>query len=145
MWFGWIEFDLLLGESPLLVRLLDFRHIVADQHFMLQKEVVDRIVSPPGGTDYSRLTVLMQMYYDCEKLFDVPPEALLPLRAKDLQPEDGIPLLAGAVGVAALPEPRDRMRGNHDAGKQHGQAQHRIGDAMPIMPVHEPLARRRLA
>jgi 16S rRNA (adenine1518-N6/adenine1519-N6)-dimethyltransferase len=65
-------------SSPLLVRLLDFRRVVTDQHFMLQKEVVDRIVSPPGVADFGRLSVLMQMYYDCEKLFDVPPEAFDP-------------------------------------------------------------------
>jgi 16S rRNA (adenine1518-N6/adenine1519-N6)-dimethyltransferase len=65
-------------SSPLLVHLLGFRSIVVDQHFMLQKEVVDRIVAAPGSADYGRLSVLMQAYYDCEKLFDVPPEAFDP-------------------------------------------------------------------
>lgn len=65
-------------SSPLLVRLLEFRDIVIDQHFMLQKEVVDRIVAAPGTTDCGRLTVLLQSFYDCVKLFDVPPEAFDP-------------------------------------------------------------------
>jgi 16S rRNA (adenine1518-N6/adenine1519-N6)-dimethyltransferase len=65
-------------SSPLLVRLLDFRDCVADQHFMLQKEVVDRIVSGHGCAAYGRLGVLLQAYYDVEALFDVPPEAFDP-------------------------------------------------------------------
>jgi 16S rRNA (adenine1518-N6/adenine1519-N6)-dimethyltransferase len=65
-------------SSPLLVRLLDFRAIVNDQHFMLQKEVVDRIVAAPGCADYGRLAVLMQAYYHCDSLFEVPPEAFDP-------------------------------------------------------------------
>jgi 16S rRNA (adenine1518-N6/adenine1519-N6)-dimethyltransferase len=65
-------------SSPLLVRLLDFRALIDDQHFMLQKEVVDRIVAAPGGRDYGRLSVLMQAYLQCDSLFDVPPEAFDP-------------------------------------------------------------------
>jgi len=65
-------------SSPLLVRLLDCRAIVEDQHFMLQKEVVDRIVAAPGGADYGRLSVLMQAYHHCDSLFDVPPGAFDP-------------------------------------------------------------------
>jgi 16S rRNA (adenine1518-N6/adenine1519-N6)-dimethyltransferase len=65
-------------SSPLLVRLLEFRALIHDQHFMLQKEVVERIVAPPGGRDYGRLSVLMQAYLHCDNLFDVPPEAFDP-------------------------------------------------------------------
>lgn len=65
-------------SSPLLVHLLDARDRVVDQHFMLQKEVVDRIVAEPGGKDYGRLGVLLQAYYDTESLFEVPPEAFDP-------------------------------------------------------------------
>jgi len=65
-------------SSPLLVRLLDFRDHVQDQHFMLQKEVVDRIVAPHGSAAYGRLGVLLQAYYDVESLFDVPPESFDP-------------------------------------------------------------------
>jgi len=65
-------------SSPLLVHLLAFRQRVDDQHFMLQKEVVDRIVASPGSADFGRLSVLMQAYYEVEALFDVPPRAFDP-------------------------------------------------------------------
>jgi 16S rRNA (adenine1518-N6/adenine1519-N6)-dimethyltransferase len=65
-------------SSPLLIRLLGFREVVADAHFMLQKEVVMRIVAPPGGADYGRLGVMLQAFDEVEHLFDVPPEAFDP-------------------------------------------------------------------
>jgi len=65
-------------SSPLLVRLLEQREAIVDQHFMLQKEVVERIAAAPGGADYGRLGVLLQAYYDVEPLFDVPPQAFDP-------------------------------------------------------------------
>ncbi|MEZ5604982.1 MAG: 16S rRNA (adenine(1518)-N(6)/adenine(1519)-N(6))-dimethyltransferase RsmA [Burkholderiaceae bacterium] len=70
-------------SSPLLVHLLGFREHIDDQHFMLQKEVVDRIVAAPGGSDFGRLSVLMQAYYDVEALFVVPPAAFDPPPAVD--------------------------------------------------------------
>ena len=65
-------------SSPLLVHLLAFRSRIADQHFMLQKEVVERIVAGPGGSGFGRLSVLLQAYYDVEALFAVPPQAFEP-------------------------------------------------------------------
>ncbi len=65
-------------SSPLLVHLIGFREHLVDQHFMLQKEVVDRIVAGPGTSDYGRLGVLLQTYYEVESLFDVPPQAFEP-------------------------------------------------------------------
>ena len=65
-------------SSPLLVHLLAFRERVDDQHFMLQKEVVDRIVAAPGSGDYGRLSVLMQACYEVQALFVVPPSAFEP-------------------------------------------------------------------
>ena len=65
-------------SSPLLVRLLGFREQVLDQHFMLQKEVVERITARPGSKSYGRLGVLMQAYYEVESLFSVPPESFDP-------------------------------------------------------------------
>ena len=64
-------------SSPLLLHLREFTAHVVDQHFMLQKEVVDRIVAEPGG-DMGRLTVLLQAWYEVQSLFDVPPEAFDP-------------------------------------------------------------------
>jgi 16S rRNA (adenine1518-N6/adenine1519-N6)-dimethyltransferase len=65
-------------STPLLVHLLGAADRVADQHFMLQKEVVDRIAAGPGGRDYGRLSVLLQWRYEIEALFDVPPAAFDP-------------------------------------------------------------------
>ncbi len=65
-------------SSPLLVRLLAHRASIDDQHFMLQKEVVDRIVARPGSSDYGRLSVLLQACYEVESLFVVPPQAFDP-------------------------------------------------------------------
>ena len=65
-------------SSPLLFTLADFADHVIDQHFMLQREVVDRMVAEPGNSDYSRLSVMLQARYRMEKLFDVAPEAFDP-------------------------------------------------------------------
>ncbi|MBH9551743.1 16S rRNA (adenine(1518)-N(6)/adenine(1519)-N(6))-dimethyltransferase RsmA [Inhella gelatinilytica] len=65
-------------SSPILFHLLPFAHHVGDQHFMLQKEVIDRMAAEPGHKDYGRLSVMLQWRYDVEALFDVPPEAFDP-------------------------------------------------------------------
>ncbi len=65
-------------STPLLLRLLKNAEIVEDMHFMLQKEVVDRICSQPGNKQYGRLSILMQCRYRTEKLFDVAPECFNP-------------------------------------------------------------------
>jgi 16S rRNA (adenine1518-N6/adenine1519-N6)-dimethyltransferase len=65
-------------SSPLLIGLLAHRASIVDAHFMLQKEVVERIVAPHGGGDYGRLGVMMQAFHRVERLFDVPPEAFDP-------------------------------------------------------------------
>lgn len=65
-------------SSPLLVRLIGFRAQIIDQHFMLQKEVVERICAEPGQSAYGRLGVLLQAFYDVDALFDVPPAAFDP-------------------------------------------------------------------
>ena len=64
-------------SSPLLLHLIAVADRVRDQHFMLQKEVVDRMVAGPGS-DMGRLTVFLQNHYQVVKLFDVPPEAFDP-------------------------------------------------------------------
>jgi 16S rRNA (adenine1518-N6/adenine1519-N6)-dimethyltransferase len=51
---------------------------IEDQHFMLQKEVVQRMAAAPGGKDYGRLSVMLQWRYDIEDVLDVPPEAFEP-------------------------------------------------------------------
>ncbi|OEZ99806.1 16S rRNA (adenine(1518)-N(6)/adenine(1519)-N(6))-dimethyltransferase RsmA [Duganella sp. HH101] len=65
-------------SSPLLFHLADFAPQVQDQHFMLQKEVVERMVAEPGSKTYGRLSVMLQWRYDMQLLFVVPPEAFDP-------------------------------------------------------------------
>ncbi len=65
-------------STPILFHLLPSADHVIDQHFMLQKEVVDRMVANPGHKDYSRLSVMLQWRYHMEKVLDVPPESFHP-------------------------------------------------------------------
>jgi 16S rRNA (adenine1518-N6/adenine1519-N6)-dimethyltransferase len=65
-------------STPLLFHLARFASCVSDMHFMLQKEVVDRMVAPPGGRDYGRLSVMLQYRFYMEKLFIVPPGSFTP-------------------------------------------------------------------
>ena len=65
-------------STPILFHLLAIAPRVLDQHFMLQKEVVDRMAAGPGGKVYGRLSVMLQWRYTIEALFDVPPEAFDP-------------------------------------------------------------------
>ncbi|MGZ5201136.1 MAG: 16S rRNA (adenine(1518)-N(6)/adenine(1519)-N(6))-dimethyltransferase RsmA [Telluria sp.] len=65
-------------SSPLLFHLAQYAQLVEDQHFMLQKEVVERMVAEPGSKAYGRLSVMLQWLYDMELLFVVPPTAFDP-------------------------------------------------------------------
>ncbi len=65
-------------STPLLLRLLHYSSHIEDMHFMLQKEVVNRMAANPGCKAYGRLSVMLQYYCDVEQLFDVPPEAFNP-------------------------------------------------------------------
>jgi 16S rRNA (adenine1518-N6/adenine1519-N6)-dimethyltransferase len=65
-------------SSPLLFHLTDFTSVVQDQHFMLQKEVVERMVAAPGSKAYGRLSVMLQWRYKMDLMFIVPPTAFDP-------------------------------------------------------------------
>jgi 16S rRNA (adenine1518-N6/adenine1519-N6)-dimethyltransferase len=65
-------------STPILFHLLAAVEHIEDQHFMLQKEVVQRMAAGPGGKDYGRLSVMLQWRYDIESVLDVPPEAFEP-------------------------------------------------------------------
>jgi 16S rRNA (adenine1518-N6/adenine1519-N6)-dimethyltransferase len=65
-------------SSPLLFHLAQIAPQVQDQHFMLQKEVVERMVAEPGGKTYGRLSVMLQWRYRMELMFIVPPTAFDP-------------------------------------------------------------------
>jgi len=70
-------------STPLLFHLLDAREAIADMHFMLQKEVVGRIVARPGGKEYGRLTVMLAAACRSESLFRVGRGAFQPPPAVD--------------------------------------------------------------
>lgn len=65
-------------SSPLLFHLVAAAHAIDEQVFMLQAEVVERMVSKAGGSEFSRLSVMLQARYDMEQVLEVPPEAFDP-------------------------------------------------------------------
>lgn len=65
-------------STPLMFHLLSYSSHIAQMHFMLQKEVVQRICAKPGNKNYGRLSIMMQLYCAAEQLFEVPPECFSP-------------------------------------------------------------------
>ena len=65
-------------STPLLFHLLGQREFIQDMHFMLQKEVVDRLAAQPGSKAYGRLSVMVQYHCTVAPLFAVPPSAFAP-------------------------------------------------------------------
>ena len=65
-------------STPILFHLLGAVEHLLDQHFMLQKEVVQRMAAAPGNKDFGRLSVMLQWRYAIESVLDVPPEAFDP-------------------------------------------------------------------
>ena len=65
-------------STPILFHLLDHVAVVRDQHFMLQKEVIDRMVAAPATADYGRLSVMLQWRYAMENVLFVPPQSFDP-------------------------------------------------------------------
>jgi 16S rRNA (adenine1518-N6/adenine1519-N6)-dimethyltransferase len=82
-------------STPILFHLLGAAASVADQHFMLQKEVVDRMAAAPGSKDYGRLTVMLQWRYRIEPVLAVPPQAFEPPPRVD----------SAVVRMVPLPQP----------------------------------------
>lgn len=86
-------------STPLLFHLATYADRVVDMHFMLQKEVVERMVAEPGTADFGRLSVMLQYLFVIDGLFGVPPEAFDPPPKVDsavvrLIPRDPATLLA---------------------------------------------------
>ena len=101
-------------SSPLLLHLIAVADRVQDQHFMLQKEVVDRIVAGPGS-DMGRLTVFLQNHYQVAKLFDVLPEAFDPPPKVD----------SSVVRMVPLPRPHTTAIAQLEAALAAAYAQRR--------------------
>lgn len=91
-------------STPLLFHLIQYADVIENMHFMLQKEVVDRICAPVGIKAYGRLSVMLQYYCKVEKLFVVPPQAFKPQPKVDsaiirLTPHEQKPFVANDVNV----------------------------------------------
>jgi 16S rRNA (adenine1518-N6/adenine1519-N6)-dimethyltransferase len=65
-------------STPILFHLLSFVDIIKDQHFMLQKEVVERMVAKPSSAAYGRLSVMLQWRYEMDSILDVEPDSFDP-------------------------------------------------------------------
>ena len=138
-------------SSPILFHLLPFAEHIEDQHFMLQKEVIDRMVAQPATADYGRLSVMLQWRYAMENLLHVPPASFEPPPRVDsavvrMLPLPGAPelppaLLSELVQVA-FSQRRKLLR--HTLGRWlegrayagHFDTQRRAEE----VPVHEYLA-----
>jgi 16S rRNA (adenine1518-N6/adenine1519-N6)-dimethyltransferase len=114
-------------STPILFHLLGSASQVQDQHFMLQKEVIDRMVAEPCSKDYGRLSVMLQWRYQMEEVLFVPPEAFDPPPRVDSAVVRMVPLalppavdvgLLGEVVATAFSQRRKLLR--HSLGKWLG-------------------------
>jgi 16S rRNA (adenine1518-N6/adenine1519-N6)-dimethyltransferase len=97
-------------STPILFHLLDYVDVIEDQHFMLQKEVVNRMVAIPDSADFSRLSVMLQWRYAMEYVRFVPPESFTPpprvdsaivrMRPLERSPQIDLPIFSEMVQVA---------------------------------------------
>jgi 16S rRNA (adenine1518-N6/adenine1519-N6)-dimethyltransferase len=138
-------------STPILFHLLDYVDHIEDQHFMLQKEVVDRMVAQPDTSDFSRLSVMLQWRYAMENVLFVPPESFDPPPRVDSAvvrmlplppaPDVDVKLLSEMVQVA-FSQRRKLLR--HTLGRW--LAERGFGGTFDVqrraqeVPVHEYLA-----
>lgn len=87
-------------SSPILFHALDHADAIRDMHFMLQKEVVDRMAAAPGSKVYGRLSVMLQAYCRVTPLFKVPPGAFRPPPKVDSAVVRLVPRAAAEIGIA---------------------------------------------
>jgi 16S rRNA (adenine1518-N6/adenine1519-N6)-dimethyltransferase len=84
-------------STPILFHLLGAVDVIEDQHFMLQKEVIDRMVASPSTGDYGRLSVMLQWRYAMENVLFVPPQSFDPPPRVDSAVVRMVPHAAPAV------------------------------------------------
>ncbi|WP_038202341.1 16S rRNA (adenine(1518)-N(6)/adenine(1519)-N(6))-dimethyltransferase RsmA [Xenophilus azovorans] len=92
-------------STPILFHLLPFAGRIADQHFMLQKEVIDRMVAAPSTGDYGRLSVMLQWRYEMENILAVPPQSFDPPPRVDSAVVRMVPWAQPAAVDVAVLEP----------------------------------------
>ena len=90
-------------STPLLFHLAPYAERISDMHFMLQKEVGERMVASPGGGDYGRLSVMLQYRFDMQLLLEVPPDAFSP------------PPQVDSAVVRLCPRPQAQLTAANDA------------------------------
>lgn len=115
--FGNLPYNI---STPLMFHLFEHTGLVLDMHFMLQKEVVDRLTAGPGGSDYGRLGIMAQYHCQAEKLFEVYPESFHPapkvvsaivrLVPHAAPPVEADPVWLGRVVAAAFSQRRKTLR-----------------------------------
>ena len=99
-------------STPILFHVLEHAEAIVDMHFMLQKEVVERMAAAPGSKVYGRLSVMLQAVCDVVPLFDVPPGAFRPPPKVD---SSVVRLLPRPVGSAGISDPAQFERLVRDA------------------------------
>lgn len=87
-------------SSPILFHALEHAASISDMHFMLQKEVVDRMAAEPGSKVYGRLSVMLQAYANVQSLFSVPPGAFRPPPKVDSAVVRLVPRADAQIGIA---------------------------------------------
>ncbi len=107
-------------STPLLFHLFDQSDCIRDMHFMLQKEVVDRLCAEPGDKDYGRLGVMARYYCATEPLMDIGPESFYPqpkvlssvvrLVPHERRPVDIAPAVLNRVVTAVFSQRRKTLR-----------------------------------
>lgn len=107
-------------STPLLFHLFEQVDAIRDMHFMLQREVVDRLAAEPGSPDYGRLGIMTRYHCHAEKLFEVAPESFFPrpkvvsavvrLLPHAVKPVDADPDLLRRVVAAAFSQRRKTLR-----------------------------------
>ncbi|MDQ2703141.1 MAG: 16S rRNA (adenine(1518)-N(6)/adenine(1519)-N(6))-dimethyltransferase RsmA [Pseudomonadota bacterium] len=111
-------------SSPILFHALDHAAAIRDMHFMLQKEVVERMAAGPGSKVYGRLSVMLQAYCRVTPLFTVPPGAFRPAPKVDSAVVRLQPLPPDAIVVA------DRARFAHVVRAAFGQRRKTLRNAL---------------
>jgi len=111
-------------SSPILFHALDHAAAIRDMHFMLQKEVVDRMAAEPGSKVYGRLSVMLQAYCRVTPLFKVPPGAFRPPPKVDSAVVRMVPRAPGEMGV------RDPVRFAHVVRAAFGQRRKTLRNAL---------------
>lgn len=97
-------------STPIMFHLFKWREAIADMHFMLQKEVVDRLVAGPGSKQYGRLSVMAAFHCRMERLFSVPPGAFRPPPRVDSAIIRMLPKALDEATLARLPQLEEVVR-----------------------------------